>query len=646
MNASDRKSDQILFRAHVADLFAGFRQQWESYLRRLFGSRDSANVSRVHHHPAPVPASDKQRGHRMGGHPRRDFSGGFVDVKNHLHLSLAFVFLICRTAGAVNQCQITAPLPVPVLLSGCTYSGSLPSNSTSYIQNTLSPTTTSQAFSVANASATTTLTASYMGGNGTQCVHVDNNGLFSTTGAGDCSSGGSGITKIIAGTGLTGGGTVSPVTLNVGTTVAYLVNNQNWTAPQTFQSSTTNTSAGGENVTYNIVAGSETVNNLTSGVVQADGSHNLYADKVSLSTSTVGTLPVANGGTGTASTLTGIVRGGNPMTAAELSGDVTTSGSNAATAAAIQPNITTFSNTTGIAVVSSTFNVNNVKMIWPSSGTVGNYLRYISSNTLSWDATSGGGSGITALTGDVTATGPGSVAATLAANQPNVTSIPSTLTLGSVGHSVLISSNAIMPGTTIYQDGSMIVSGGVGASGNICSSSGKLTTSGCANGTLTGNQTITLSGDSTGSGATAITVTAAAQQNNIVTLAASSVTVVNTFQSSTTYVSSAPIVTDEYANGNTGTAQTIDWTHGGVQSSTMTGNVTYTFVNPPHSSLVTLHIWTGAGSFTAAWPSTVWWQGHTQTAPVTTTTASRTDIVECLYSDQSKNYYCIDLQGF
>jgi hypothetical protein len=42
-------------------------------------------------------------------------------------------------------------------------------------------------------------------------------------------------------------------------------------------------------------------------------------------------LPVAQGGTGTASTLTGLVRGGSPMTAAELSGDVTTSGSNAAT---------------------------------------------------------------------------------------------------------------------------------------------------------------------------------------------------------------------------------------------------------------------------------------------------------------------------
>jgi len=46
-------------------------------------------------------------------------------------------------------------------------------------------------------------------------------------------------------------------------------------------------------------------------------------------------LPINQGGTGTTSTLTGLVRGsGSAMTAAELSGDVTTSGSNATTIAA------------------------------------------------------------------------------------------------------------------------------------------------------------------------------------------------------------------------------------------------------------------------------------------------------------------------
>jgi len=43
-----------------------------------------------------------------------------------------------------------------------------------------------------------------------------------------------------------------------------------------------------------------------------------------------GTLPVANGGTGTGNTLTGLVRGSSSaMSATEISGDCTTSGSNA-----------------------------------------------------------------------------------------------------------------------------------------------------------------------------------------------------------------------------------------------------------------------------------------------------------------------------
>lgn len=52
---------------------------------------------------------------------------------------------------------------------------------------------------------------------------------------------------------------------------------------------------------------------------------------INLTTQVKGTLPTGNGGTGTASTLTGVVRGGSAYTAAELSGDATTSGSNAVT---------------------------------------------------------------------------------------------------------------------------------------------------------------------------------------------------------------------------------------------------------------------------------------------------------------------------
>jgi len=53
--------------------------------------------------------------------------------------------------------------------------------------------------------------------------------------------------------------------------------------------------------------------------------------QIDLTAQVKGTLPTGNGGTGTASTLTGLVRGGSAYTAAELSGDATTSGSNAVT---------------------------------------------------------------------------------------------------------------------------------------------------------------------------------------------------------------------------------------------------------------------------------------------------------------------------
>jgi len=53
-------------------------------------------------------------------------------------------------------------------------------------------------------------------------------------------------------------------------------------------------------------------------------------------------VPIANGGTATGSTLTGIVRGGNPFTAAEISGDATTSGSNALTLATVNANVGSF----------------------------------------------------------------------------------------------------------------------------------------------------------------------------------------------------------------------------------------------------------------------------------------------------------------
>lgn len=98
----------------------------------------------------------------------------------------------------------------------------------------------------------------------------------------------------------------------------------------------------------------------------------------------------------------------------------------------------------------------------------------------------------------------------------------------------------------------------------------------------------------------------------------------------------------ETDNGNSSTADTIDWTLSNKQRSTLTGNVTYTFTAPPGPCNLILKILTGAGSFTATWPATVKWSAGA--APTITTTASRADIISFYYD--GTNYYGSYVQNF
>lgn len=114
-----------------------------------------------------------------------------------------------------------------------------------------------------------------------------------------------------------------------------------------------------------------------------------------------------------------------------------------------------------MTITGSSLTINGVLMAWPSSGTIGGFLQYASTNTVQWGTPAGGGSGgITALTGDVTASGSGSVTATAAATQPNI------VTLSSTG-GVTISSNAMISGSTFYQNGTTIINGRLGLGGAI-----------------------------------------------------------------------------------------------------------------------------------------------------------------------------------
>jgi hypothetical protein len=111
-----------------------------------------------------------------------------------------FLIPLLVVPALADQCQITSPLPVPVLLTGCTYSGSLPSNSTSYIQNTLTPTTTTQMFAVQEGSFSSTTDAIWMtngdinlnGSAGTAGQCLQSQGSDSLPQWGSCGSGGGG----------------------------------------------------------------------------------------------------------------------------------------------------------------------------------------------------------------------------------------------------------------------------------------------------------------------------------------------------------------------------------------------------------------------------------------------------------------------
>lgn len=90
----------------------------------------------------------------------------------------------------------------------------------------------------------------------------------------------------------------------------------------------------------------------------------------------------------------------------------------------------------------------------------------------------------------------------------------------------------------------------------------------------------------------------------------------------------------EVDNGNSSTADTIDWGSGNFQKSTMTGNCTYTFTAPPVKGRYQLMlVQDGTGSRTATWPGTVKWPGGT--APTLSTAASSIDIITFYYDGSS-----------
>ncbi len=97
----------------------------------------------------------------------------------------------------------------------------------------------------------------------------------------------------------------------------------------------------------------------------------------------------------------------------------------------------------------------------------------------------------------------------------------------------------------------------------------------------------------------------------------------------------------EYDNGSvTGTA-TIDWSKSNVQYITLTGNTTFTFINPFPGMRCILQV---AGAFTPTFPVIVRWSGGT--TPTATASAGHKDIYSFIYSGKESLYDGIQSTNF
>lgn len=115
-----------------------------------------------------------------------------------------------------------------------------------------------------------------------------------------------------------------------------------------------------------------------------------------------------------------------------------------------------------------------------------------------------------------------------------------------------------------------------------------------------------------------------------------------TFTGTVTFPATSPVVGGQWNfgahtayftetdNGNSSTADTIDWRLSNKQKSTLTGNCTFTFTAPAGPcSLILKLIQDSTGSRTVTWPATVHWSGGT--TPTLTTTVNKVDIITFYY---------------
>ena len=316
-----------------------------------------------------------------------------------------------------------------------------------------------------------------------------------------------------------------------------------------------------------------TVTSGTKALVAWNGTDfvKIISNPVVLTTDVSGTLPIANGGTGTTSTtfanLTTNVTGILPV-------------ANGGTATAT-PSLVQGSNIT----ITGTWPNQTIAAAAPGSGTV-TAVSVVSANGLA-GTSSGGATPALTLTTSITGVLKGNGTAISAA-------VAGTDYVTPTGTETLTNK------TIAY--GSNTLTDVVGVTATQTLTNKTLTTPVISSITNTGTLTLPTSTDTLVGRATTDTLTNKTIQ-------------AGTFTNG---------YTEEVFTGNSSTAITLDLANGTVQIITLTGNCVYTFPTPVAGKSFTLiHLQDATGSRTVTWPSTVDWPSAT--APTLTATALRGD---------------------
>lgn len=166
-------------------------------------------------------------------------------------------------------------------------------------------------------------------------------------------------------------------------TPGFLGTNQVWTAPNTFTSSTTNTSGGGENVTFGIIAGSYTVKSgqgQNTGIIFQNGS--TYTNTSTFEWN--GTTMSATGVSSPRANITGIAGSTITYSSATFTNLSATNLNNIASAAITNLNIVDPTGTHAVVLAVPTLS-GNTNFIFPSTqGTSSTTLINDGTGTLSW----------------------------------------------------------------------------------------------------------------------------------------------------------------------------------------------------------------------------------------------------------------------